>query len=124
MQQQPNPSPFGWYLGTYIVGFNLADVDEQHDLHDEFDGWEVSVMVRADNCRQAFERIEQVALRDTRRYVGELDGITVDWEFKGVTEMDPMYKPVHENTDIVYVEHDRVKLKDQEYLVCDKHDYK
>jgi len=120
---EQNKSPFGWYLGTYIVGFTLVDVDKHHDLHDQYDGWEVSVMVRADDCEQAFELIEQIAERDTRHYVGELDGISVDWEFKGVTEMDPMYTNVHENTDVVYVEHDHVMLKEQNYLVCHKSDF-
>jgi hypothetical protein len=116
-------SPFNWYLGTYVVGFNLVDVDHAHDLHEQYDGWEVSVMVKADSCEQAYDKIVQAAKRDTRHYVGELDGTSVDWEFKGVTELDPIFTEVNEVSDVVYVEHDQVRVRDQEYLVCKKRDF-
>jgi hypothetical protein len=124
MMIDENQSPFNWYTGTYIVGFTLVDVDQQHDLHDQYDGWEVSVMVKADSCKQAFDRIAEIAERDTRGYIGELDGISVDWQFKGIIELDPVYTNVDQNTDVIYIEHNHTRIKDQEFLVCNQNDFK
>lgn len=118
-----NQSPFNWYLGTYIVGFELLDVDPADDLHDQFDAWEESVMVKTDSCHQAYDRIIKVGQRDTRYYIGELAGTSVDWFFKGVTELDPVYSDVNETSDVVYVEHNQTLLKDQQVFVCKREEF-
>ncbi len=121
---EENQSPFNWYLGTYVVSFNLVDVDETHDLHDQFDAWEVSVMVRAESCRHAYDRVIEVAQRDTRQYIGELAGTSIDWVFRGVTELDPLYTDVDAATDVVYVEHNHTRLSEQQEFFCQADDFK
>ncbi len=120
---EDNQSPFNWYLGTYIVSFNLVGAEKGHELHDQFDAWEVSVMVRAENCRQAYDRVVEVAQRDTRQYIGELAGTSVSWVFEGITEIDPLYSDVKETADVVYVEHNHTRLSEQQEFFCCPDDF-
>ena len=113
-------SPFNWYSGSYLVSFKLCDCDSARDLHDQFDGWEVTVTVNADSMEQAYDKIVEVAELDTHKYVGELGGEDVDWQFRGVTELDPLMSDMDNSTDVYYVDHQRIKCCDQKPFIRSK----
>ncbi|MDJ0834036.1 MAG: DUF4288 domain-containing protein [Gammaproteobacteria bacterium] len=113
-------SPFNWYSGSYLVSFNLCDQQLDQDLHKHFDGWEVSVTVFADSMEQAYDKIVEVAERDTHKYVGELGGENVEWQFRGVTELDPLLTDLDHSSDIYYVDHQRIKCCDQKVFIRSK----
>ena len=113
-------SPFNWYSGSYLVSFQLCDCDPAQDLHDQFDGWEVTVTVRADSMEQAYDKIVEMAEMDTHKYIGELGGEDVDWQFRGITELDPLMTDMDDSTDVYYVDHQRIKCCDQNPFIRSK----
>ena len=113
-------SPFNWYNGCYLVSFKLLDSDPQHDLHEQFDGWEVSVTVYADSMEQAYDKIVEIATRDTHKYLGELGGESVDWQFRGITELDPVFSDMDNSSDLYYVDHQRIRFSEQQSFIRSK----
>ena len=105
-------SPFGFYFGKFLDGFKVVNDRRASPRGDTNDAWEVSVIVRASSLEEAYERIVEIANLDTKHYEGELGGVSVDWFFAGVTELDPVYQVTELQGDFSYVGHELVSLID------------
>lgn len=105
-------SPFGCYFGKFIDAFNILEDHQKSEFDDDLDAWEVSVMVRARTPEEAYDKIVEIAQRDTRNYKGELDGVSIAWKFAGITELDPILQDPCMDTDFIYVEHHEIKLSE------------
>jgi hypothetical protein len=115
-------SPYGYYLGRFLDAFQVCDERRETPRDDEPDAWEVSVMVRAHTPCEAYDRIIELAARDNKRYEGELGGISVEWVFKGITELEPILSDPGTRDDCMYLDHKPIRLADFLPDVRDQHD--
>ena len=113
-------SPYGCYFGKFLDAFRILDEARQAEFDNGLDAWEVSVMVKARTPEEAYDKIIEIAQRDTKQYQGELDGATLEWKFAGVTELDPVLHDPCMDTDFLYLEHHEIKLSDYQQFVRDK----
>ena len=113
-------SPFGYYFGKFLDAFNILDDHHKSEFDDDLDAWEVSVIVRARTPEEAYDKIVEIAQRDTRQYKDELHGVSIEWTFAGITELDPILHDPCMDTDFMYVEHHEIKLSDHLQYVRQK----
>ena len=105
-----NVSPVGWYVGSYLIRFIELDAEGNDDPERDFLAWENTVIVKAKDLDQAYDKIVAVAQRDTGPYRGGPDGTPVQWIFEGVTELLPIYEPLEDGAEIMWAEHEPAKL--------------
>ena len=105
-------SPFGWYVGSYLLRFiELSSL--ANDAPDgEFLVWENTVIVRAGNLDEAFEKVTAVAKNETAPYESGSDSTPVQWVFEGITELLPIYDPLEDGAEIMWAEHESIKLSE------------
>lgn len=114
-------SPYGYYLGRFLDAFHVCEERRQTSREDDKDAWEVSVMVRAHTACEAYDRILEIAARDNKHYEGELGGISVEWSFAGITELEPILYDPGTRDDIVYIDHQPIRLEEFLPDVQDQH---
>ena len=105
-------SPVGWYVGSYLLRFVELDEVGNDDPNASFLVWENTIIVRADSLDEAFRKVESVGARHTEPYKGGPDGIPVQWLFEGITEILPIYEPLEDGAEIMWAEHDSVRLSE------------
>lgn len=104
-------SPVGWYVGSYLLRFVELSEPENNDLDASFLVWENTVIVRAETLEEAFQKVEQVGQQHTEPYQGGPDGgVPVQWIFEGITDLLPIYEPLEDGAEIMWAEHESVKL--------------
>ncbi len=103
-------SPIGWYVGSYLLRFVELDALGNDDPDREFLVWENTVIVRAGSLDEAYGKVVSVAETATTPYKGGPDGVPVQWVFEGVTELLPIYEPLEDGAEIMWTEHQAVKL--------------
>lgn len=110
--KQEKFSPYGYYLGRFLDAYRLCEERRQAERDESTDAWEVSVMVRAHTPCEAYDRILEIAARDNKHYEGELGGMTVDWSFEGITELEPILSDPGTHDDVLYLDHRAIRLSD------------
>jgi hypothetical protein len=105
-----NISPVGWYVGSYLLRFIELEEDGNFDDENRFLSWENTILVKASNLDDAYDKIEHEAKEHTAPYKGGSKGIPVQWVFEGITEITPIYDELEHGTEIMYSESTR-KLK-------------
>jgi len=106
-----NISPVGWYVGTYLIRFIELNDDNNFDEDERFIAWENTVIVKAKNIDKAYDKIEKIALLDSKPYKGGDEGVPVQWIYEGITELLPIYDDLEDGTEIMWLEHHPKKLK-------------
>lgn len=106
-----NISPVGWYIGSYVLRFVELDRKDKEDSEARFPTWENTVLVRAADLDEAYEKIVRIGKEHTEPYKGGPDGIDVQWLFEGVTELLPIYKELEDGAEVMWSERSGVKLK-------------
>ena len=111
MTYDKNLAPFGWYVGSYLLRFvELADPNK--DTEDErFISWENTVLVKASNLAEAYEKVAEIGRNASTPYKGGPDGIDVQWEFEGLTELLPVYEELGDGCEIMWAERSPRMLK-------------
>ena len=113
-------SPVGWYVGSYPMRFvELEDV-RNDDPDQEYLTWENTVIVRADNLEQAYDKIAAIAEGGTEPYQGGAEGVPVRWMFEGVTELLPIYEKLEDGAEIMWAEHAPARLESLRQRVRDR----
>lgn len=102
-------SPVGWYVGSYQIRFIELAAQDNDDQDGEFLVWENTVIVKAANYDEAYEKVAAVGRSATVPYKGGPDGVPVRWVFEGITELLPVYEPLGDGAEIMWAEHDAVK---------------
>jgi len=105
-----NTSPVGWYIGSYLLRFIELDSVGNDDPNAEFLAWENTIIVRASDLDEAYGKVISVAETATGPYKGGTEGIPVQWVFEGVTELLPIYEELEDGAEIMWAEHDSIKL--------------
>jgi hypothetical protein len=103
-------SPVGWYVGSYLLRFVELNETGNDDPDASFLVWENTIIVEADNLEEAFQKVESVGRQQTEPYKGGPDGVPVQWLFEGITDLLPIYEPLEDGAEIMWAEHESVKL--------------
>jgi hypothetical protein len=118
-----NASPVGWYVAKYLIRFIELESGVNEDLEQRFLSWENTVIVKANDLDEAYDKVVAVALQATEPYRGEPDGISVQWLFEGVTELLPIYEELEDGSEIMWAEHNPRKLRNLRKLVKNRGDF-
>lgn len=104
-------SPVGWYVGSYLLRFVELNEADNDDPEASFLVWENTVIIRAEDLDEAFRKVEAAGLQQSEPYQGGLDGgVPVQWIFEGITDLLPIYEPLEDGAEIMWAEHESVKL--------------
>ena len=117
-----NISPVGWYVGAYLIRFIEIEEAGNFDLEKKFLSWENTVIVRANDLDEAYEKIEQIAKSNTKPYKGGPEGIPVQWVYEGITELLPIYEELEDGAEIMWGERHPRKLKNLRKLILSRED--
>ncbi len=106
-----NISPVGWYVGSYVLRFVELGREDKEDSEARFLTWENTVLVRAADLDEAYEKVVRIGQEHTEPYKGGPDGIDVQWVLEGVTELLPIYEDLEDGAEIMWSERNGRKLK-------------
>lgn len=118
-----NISPTGWYVASYLIRFIELDEEGNDDPEKRFTAWENTIIVKASNLDEAYDKVVKEAGYQTKPYKGGPEGVPVKWVFEGVTELLPIYEEFEDGSEIMYREHNSTKLKNLRKAVRVKHDF-
>lgn len=119
-----NVSPVGWYVGSFLLRFVETGSGGNNDLDRRFLSWENTILVRARNLDQAFEKVVKTAKSQTIPYRGGPDGVPVRWVFEGVTELLPIYEELEDGSEIMWAERAPRTLRSLRKLVKPRASFK
>ena len=120
MPHDKNKSPVGWYLGSYLLRFiELDDVDRDNP-EGKFTSWENTVLVQAKTIESAYSKVERIAKQNSKPYRGGPQGVRVQWEYLGVTDLLPIYEEIADGAEIAWTERPPRKLKNLQQWVKPK----
>ena len=120
MPHDKNKSPVGWYLGSYLLRFIELEDERRHDPNGRFTSWENTVRVQAKTIESAYTKVERIGKQNSKPYRGGPNGIRVQWEFLGVTEVLPIYEAIADGAEIAWRERSPRKLKSLQRLIVPK----
>ena len=106
-----NISPVDWYVGSYLMRFIELNNDNNFDEEERFTAWENTVIVKAKNLDEAYDKIEIIALSESEPYKGGEEGVPVQWVYEGITELLPICEELEDGAEIMWREHNPKKLK-------------
>jgi hypothetical protein len=115
-----NTSPVGWYVASYLLRFVELDRKDIDDPEAKFLSWENTVLVKAIDLDEAYDKTVRIAEESTKPYKGGPDGVDVQWQFEGVTQLVPVYEQIEDGAEIMWAEHAPRKLKNLRKWVGDK----
>ena len=98
------------------IEINDPDVN---DPESRFLGWENTVLVKADNKSEAYDKIKAIGIEHDYPYKGGEDAVDVRFEFLGVTSVLAVYDEIEDGCEIMWSETTR-KLKNLKNMVLTK----
>jgi hypothetical protein len=123
MSYDSNISPVGWYVGTYQIRFVELNDKKNENLEAMFLVWENTVIVRAKNLDEAYDKIVAIGMENTEPYKGgEPPGVDVQWIFEGVVALLPIYEELEDGAEIMWGQNTR-KLKTVRRAAMKKEDF-
>ncbi len=115
-----NVSPVGWYIGAYLLRFvELADPSIE-DEESKFLTWENTVIVRASNLDEAYDKVIEIGHTCTAPYKGGPSGVDVKWKLEGVTFLVPIYEELEDGSEVLWAENAPRRLRNIRKLVSPK----
>jgi len=120
MKHDKNLSPVGWYVVSYLLRFVELNDDRKDDDEARFLSWENTILVRARNLDDAYEKGMTVARENVKPYTGGPDGVPVQWELVGITDVLPIYEKLRDGAEILWTERAPRKLKNLKQMVGPK----
>jgi Domain of unknown function (DUF4288) len=113
-------SPVGWYVGSYLLRFVELSAQDRSDPEKRFSSWENTVLVKATSLEEAYAKVERIAKQNSKPYRGGSEGVRVQWEYLGVTDLLPIYEEIQDGAEIAWAERSPRKLKNLRQLVKTK----
>lgn len=117
-----NISPHGWYVGSYILRFIQLTADDNQNPEHRFTTWENTVIVKANSLGEAYDKVTQIAAKETTPYQGGPNGIDVQWIFEGITDLLPIYEELQDGAEIMWTNNAPRKLKNIRKQIKQKSD--
>ncbi len=118
-----NISPVDWYVGTYLSRFIEIEEELNNDPEKRFATWENTVIVKAANLDEAYEKVEKIGVEHAEPYKGGLEGISVQWEYLGIIELFPIYEALEDGAEIMWTSNYPRKLKNLKTMVKQKNEF-
>ncbi|MEJ2407205.1 MAG: DUF4288 domain-containing protein [Candidatus Thiodiazotropha sp.] len=119
-----NISPVGWYLGTYLARFIEIEDQSNDDPEARFATWENSVIVKAGDLGEAYDKVEAIGIEHGEPYKGGKEGIPVKWEYLGIIELLPIYEELVDGAEIMWASNYPRKLKNLQTIVKRKDEFR
>jgi hypothetical protein len=113
----PNISPVGWYVGSYIIRFIEVEDENNADEESEFLTWENTVIVKANSLEEAYTKVEVIGKEHDSPYKGGKEGVRVNWIYEGVTSLLPIYEDLEDGAEIMWTERENLKLRNLRRMV-------
>lgn len=104
-------SPVGWYIGTYVLRFIELSKKQAESPDSRFLTWENTVIVRAADIKEAFDKIDKIGRSSAISYKGGSKGVPVRWNYEGIAELLPIYEELEDGSEIFWAERRSKKLK-------------
>ena len=120
MRHDANRSPFGWYVGSYLVRFVEIQAAGNNDRRRKFRSWENTVLVKARSLEHAYAKVTKLGRAQTRPYRGGPKGFPVRWIYLGVTDLLPVYETLRDGAEIMWTERSPMTVKTLRRLVKSK----
>jgi hypothetical protein len=120
MNHDPNHSPVGWYVGSYLLRFIETGAAGNYTARRRFLSWENTVLVKARSFDEAYAKVTRIGRANTRPYRGGPKGIPVRWIFEGVTDLLPVYERLKDGAEILWTQRSPRTLKALRALVKSK----
>jgi hypothetical protein len=117
MHHDPNRSPVGWYVGSYLLRLVQIKAQGRPKRAQRFLSWENTVLVRARSFDHAYARITKIGRAKARRYRGSAKTFPVRWIYEGVTDLLPVYERLRDGAEITWTERSPMTLKALRLLV-------
>ena len=117
----PNHSPVGWYVASYLLRFVELNEGGNFDEEKQFTVWENTILVKANDINEAYDKVESEALLATEPYKGGDEGVPVQWLFEGISELLPVYDEIEDGVEIMFGEY-KQKLKNIKKKALSKKD--
>jgi hypothetical protein len=111
MTYSKNVAPYGWYVASYLLRFVELDQSGNDDPEKRFISWENTVLIKAQNFDEAYDKTVEIALAATEPYKGGEDGVNVQWVFEGLTDILPIYEELGDGAEIMWAEYGPRKLR-------------
>jgi hypothetical protein len=106
-----NLAPHGWYVGSYLLRFIEREAKGNFNPGKKFLVWENTVIVKAKNMNQAYDKIVALGKKETTPYKGGPEGVDVQWLFEGITQVLPIYEELKDGAEIMWLEYRGRTLK-------------
>jgi len=120
MAYDKNHSPVGWYIVSYLLRFVELNDTSQDDDDARFLSWENTILVRARNLDEAYDKGLKAAQENAQPYQGGPDGVPVQWKLLGITDVLPIYEKLADGAEIMWTERAPRKLRNLRQLVRPK----
>jgi hypothetical protein len=114
MAYDPNLSPVGWYVASYLLRFVVPGEPRDDDPEQRFVVWENTIVVQAENMDEAYDKAVQVAQSHP--------DIEVQWVYEGLSELLPIYEKIQDGSELMWSEYVR-KLKNIQRKVRKKGEF-
>jgi hypothetical protein len=118
-----NTSPVGWYVASYLLRFVELGRPDIDDPEAKFLSWENTILVKAADLDEAYEKAASIAKQSSEPYKGGPDEIDVQWKYEGITQILPIYEELEDGAEIMWAEHSPRKLKNLQKLVGGKGEF-
>jgi hypothetical protein len=105
-----NISPVGWYVATYVLRFVELSESGNDDPERKFLTWENTILVKAADLDEAYDKTVSFASKETAPYKGGPEGVDVQWLFEGVLELLPVYDEIGDGSEIMWAKRSPRKL--------------
>jgi len=100
-----NNSPVDWYVASYLLRFVELDRIDVDDPSAHFLSWENTILVKATSAEKAYEKAVSFAKRETNPYKGGSEGVDVQWEFIGITQVLAIHEELEDGSELMWEEH-------------------
>ncbi|MFP6797994.1 MAG: DUF4288 domain-containing protein [Pseudomonas sp.] len=124
MAHDKNISPFGWYVASYLIRFTEINDPNNENQEERFISWENTIIVKAIDLDEAYDKAVKIAHETTEPYLGGPDAVPVQWVFEGITELLPVYEELEDGAEIMWAEHKPRKLKNLKKLVRSRNEFR
>ena len=120
MSYDPNRSPVGWYVASYLLRFVEIQAPRNDHPRRKYRSWENTVLVKARSLEDAYAKVTKIGRAKTTPYRGGPKRIPVRWVYEGVTDLLPVYDKLRDGAEIMWTERTPRTVKTLRMLVKSK----
>ena len=116
-----NRSPYGWWIASYIQRFEFYGEDTSNPNRRCL-AHENTILVQAKQREGAYKKALKLAGTANGLECVNENGRKGVWRFEGLTSLLPMFDPLEDGAEVVWVEHANRTVKKVQAFVKSKHE--